>query len=223
MTDVRKRLRRASGHMTLPDRAFERMLDRRDRKRRQEQIAAAIVALGVAVVLIGGALTLLSGLLRETARPGSSEGSLPGGGEGDSGLRVCIEGAGYDWDEVWPIWSSPEHPPEDSVFADRAFWQAWQVCLVETGNLEPWDEQRIAEENRETLKYMECMRDRGWNLPDPETSDSPIHPGLLGEPIAVPEDPEAAARYYRGSADCGFPFYDEDDNLLPTGRFKGVG
>lgn len=217
MTDVRERLRRASGHMTPPDRAFERMLDRKDRKRRQEQIAAAIVALGVAFVLIGGALTLLSGLLRETARPGSSEGSLPGGGEGDSGLRACIEGAGYDWDEVWPVWSSSEHPPEDSVFADRAFWQAWEVCLVETGNLEPWDGERIAEGNREVMKYVRCMLERGWRLPDPEPWEGPIHPGLLDRPTSVPEGPEAADRYYRDSADCGFPFYDDKNNLLPLG------
>jgi hypothetical protein len=71
MTDVRQRLRRASEHLTPPDRAFERMLDRRDRKRRHERVAAAAVALVVAFAVIGGGLALLSGLLRERVRPGS--------------------------------------------------------------------------------------------------------------------------------------------------------
>jgi hypothetical protein len=104
------------------------------------------------------------------------------------------------------------------LWADPAFQQAWQGCLIEIGQSEPFDQERIARENRETLKYIACMRERGWNLPDPEPSDSPLHPGLLDEPIAVPEDPEAADQYYRDSADCGFPYYDENDNLLPLGE-----
>jgi ferric-dicitrate binding protein FerR (iron transport regulator) len=54
MTDERERLRRASEHLPTPDRAFERMLDRRDRKRRHERVAATAVALVVAFAVIGG-------------------------------------------------------------------------------------------------------------------------------------------------------------------------
>jgi hypothetical protein len=71
MTDVRERLRRASEHVTPRDGAFERMLERRDRKQRHERVAAATVALVVAFAVIGGGLTLLSGLLREGVKPGS--------------------------------------------------------------------------------------------------------------------------------------------------------
>jgi hypothetical protein len=72
MTDVRQQLRRASEHLTPPDRAFDRMLERRDRKRRRERVAAASVALVLALGVIGGGLSLLSGLLRERGRPGSA-------------------------------------------------------------------------------------------------------------------------------------------------------
>ena len=44
MSDVRERLRRASGLVTPPDRPFERMIERRDRKRRSQRLASAAVA-----------------------------------------------------------------------------------------------------------------------------------------------------------------------------------
>jgi hypothetical protein len=71
MTEVRERLLRASERVTPPDRAFERMLERGDRKKRQEKIVAAAVALVVAFAVSGGALTLLSGLLRGDVQPAS--------------------------------------------------------------------------------------------------------------------------------------------------------
>jgi hypothetical protein len=70
MTDLRQRLRRASEQLTPPDRAFDRLLERRDRKRRRERVVAATVALVLALGVLGGGLSLLSGLLRERARPG---------------------------------------------------------------------------------------------------------------------------------------------------------
>jgi len=89
-------------------------------------------------------------------------------------------------------------PPRDSVFAEDAFWTAWEVCPVETGLVEPFTEERISMENRETTAYVRCMRDRGWDLPDPWPWEGPYHPGLLtpGD-FDVPSDPEAADRYYR--------------------------
>lgn len=70
MTDARERLRRASERLSPPDRVFERLLERRDRKRRHERVAAATVALVIAFAVIGGGLTLLSGLLGERVKPG---------------------------------------------------------------------------------------------------------------------------------------------------------
>ncbi|MDQ3914976.1 MAG: hypothetical protein M3323_06535 [Actinomycetota bacterium] len=140
--------------------------------------------------------------------------------EGDPRLRACLEGAGYNYEEVYPPWNSHEPPPEDSVFADPAFWQDLEGCLHETGlsNSPTFDAARIASENRGTLKYVSCMRERGWALPDPEPWEGPPHPGLLTPVDALPpeHDREATDQYYRDSNDCGHPFYDENDNLLPV-------
>lgn len=85
------------------------------------------------------------------------------------------------------------------------------------GRWGPFDQDRIDRENRETRAYVACMSERGWSLPEPTVWEGPPHPGLLDPPLAVPIDhPKAPdARYYADSNECGVPYYDEDDNLLP--------
>lgn len=136
--------------------------------------------------------------------------------EGDPRLRACLEGAGYDYDEVYPPWSSHDPPPEDSVFADPAFWRDLEGCLRDAGLSKPFDAARVASENRKTHEYVACMREGGWALPDPEPWEGPEHPGLLTPVDALPpeHDREARVQYYRDSNDCGLPLLDENDNLL---------
>jgi hypothetical protein len=218
MTDVRSKLRGVGERVTPPERAFERMVERRERKRRTKRVASAAFALALAIVIVGGTVSVLSGLARVPVQTGSGDDiRRVGPREAVSDLQACIEEAGYDWDEVRPVWDSPEHPPEGSVFADDAFWHAWEVCVVESGAVAPFTKERIAAENHEVREYVRCMRGRGWKLPDPKTWEGPYHPGLLDPPIRVPEDPGEADQYYLDSTDCGYSFYDENDNLLPQG------
>jgi hypothetical protein len=62
MSDVRDRLRNASEFVTLPERPFERLLERRDRRRRSQRIASAAVAFAIALAAVGGGVILLSRL-----------------------------------------------------------------------------------------------------------------------------------------------------------------
>jgi hypothetical protein len=65
MDDVRERLRRTAGSLTSPDRSFERLVERGERKHRNQRLTSAAVALAVAAGVAGGSLALLSGLDRD--------------------------------------------------------------------------------------------------------------------------------------------------------------
>ncbi len=60
MTDVRDRLREASNLVPRPRQPFERLVARRDRRRRRERIVAGVVAIALAIGVVGGALLVLS-------------------------------------------------------------------------------------------------------------------------------------------------------------------
>lgn len=60
MDDVRDRLRRASELVTPLDRPFDRLIERRDRKRRSQRLISATLAFGIASAVVGGGVILLS-------------------------------------------------------------------------------------------------------------------------------------------------------------------
>jgi hypothetical protein len=62
MADVGERLKNAIEHVALPDRPFDRMVEKRDRKRRSQRLASAAVALAIAAAAVGGGVILLSRL-----------------------------------------------------------------------------------------------------------------------------------------------------------------
>jgi hypothetical protein len=62
MSDVRDRLRNATEFVTLPERPFERLLERRDRRRRGQRLASAAVAFAIAAAAVGGGVFVLSRL-----------------------------------------------------------------------------------------------------------------------------------------------------------------
>jgi len=69
MDDVKEQLQRASRSVTLPDRPFDRLIDRRDGRRRRRRLASAVLALGIAAAVVGGGLTLLTALEKEPGVP----------------------------------------------------------------------------------------------------------------------------------------------------------
>jgi hypothetical protein len=71
MTDVRTRLRRASGLVDVPERSYERLVERRDRGRRRQRLATFTVALVVAAGSLGAVAVLLSRLDRAVTGVGS--------------------------------------------------------------------------------------------------------------------------------------------------------
>jgi hypothetical protein len=81
MNDLADRLRRTAEHLPVPPDPFERLLRRRDRKRRGDRIAAAVVAGLVALVVFGGGVVLLRGIGAD-GRSGPASGDVLGGSLG---------------------------------------------------------------------------------------------------------------------------------------------
>jgi hypothetical protein len=110
MTDVRERLRRASEQLTPPDKAFERMLARRDRKRRHERVAAAMVSLVVAFAVIGVSVALLSGLARQRVKPGSDS-------TGQVDPRLLLQPGEYFY-----IWIRSSEAVDGHILDEETWW-----------------------------------------------------------------------------------------------------
>jgi hypothetical protein len=64
MTDVKTRLREAGRLVSLPDRPFDRLVERRARARRRGRVLSLVVALVIAGGAVGGGLLLLDGIGR---------------------------------------------------------------------------------------------------------------------------------------------------------------
>lgn len=78
-SDVRERLRGAAALVAAPDPAFERLLDRRRRRQRNERIMAGIVAMAVVGGVLGGTLAVLAGSRRPgRTTPGSGSSGVAG-------------------------------------------------------------------------------------------------------------------------------------------------
>jgi hypothetical protein len=71
MTDVRTELRRAGRSIDVPDGSFERLIERRDRRRRRSRAVTFAVAIGVTAVSVSALAVLLSGLRGGPIRGGS--------------------------------------------------------------------------------------------------------------------------------------------------------
>jgi hypothetical protein len=87
VNDLREDLRRAGRSVAPPEDSYERLLLRRDRRRRNERLTAGILAMAVAIAGIGGALFALRSTGGERTRPG----------EGPPGLDLSMGPGQYSY------------------------------------------------------------------------------------------------------------------------------
>lgn len=102
MSDVRTMLKRGVGGATPPPHGFERMLRRRDRKRRNQRITAGVVGIAVFVAAIW--IIATGGPFDRTLTPGGSE---PTGPTGPPPHPVGVGLMGFPPEGAAP--STPEH------------------------------------------------------------------------------------------------------------------
>lgn len=123
----------------------------------------------------------------------------------------CMAEAGYDMNAIWP--PPTGEVPEDSIWNDEAFNRALVECGRETGNPDRFaDPDERAEMTERSVRMTECMRQRGWDIPDPEPE--PLFGEFLMPPeIPTPEDAEARAALQRDVEYCtqesGFDYAEE--------------
>jgi hypothetical protein len=118
-------------------------------------------------------------------------------------FEQCMQNRGYSVEDMGP--PTTGRVPAGSV--DREFETAKQLCALEagTGSVDGDDPEEVAEQNARATEMTQCMRDRGWDVADPELAQGPLGsqyliPLLEGPPGA---DAETAAAFSDDVAACG--------------------
>jgi hypothetical protein len=170
--------------------------------RRRFLSGSRLVAIGGVVILAGGGLAL----------------ALTSGGGGDNGAggsssdEPTAEDAAFEFADCMRENGIEDFPdpqvsddgatlegvpaPEDLSPEEQEAAEACQGILDEASQLdgEEFSAGELAEEQDRALAHAQCMRDRGWDLPDPEVTDGgdiamPISPGE-DSPIPGPGSPQ---------------------------------
>jgi hypothetical protein len=159
----------------------------------------AVIA-GVAVIVVATGLALVL-----TSDGGGSAGE---GGGGSSGEATSLEEAAFQFAECMREHGLEDFPdpqvtdqgvslggapspdePENMSAEEREAAEACEHHLADTGPLEGEDlsPEELAERQDQALAMARCMRDRGWDMPDPEiTEDGGIMISRSPEAAGIP-------------------------------------
>ncbi|HET6713957.1 MAG TPA: hypothetical protein VFI59_09630 [Actinomycetota bacterium] len=161
--EILDRAERAARSVVVPDGRFEELLRRRDRKRRNQRIAAGVVGITVFVAAIWIVTTGLPDQSQTEVVPG---GAGTGSSETEPPSGVTGETTG-----TWPCWDSQDGPPpwvcfgplEEGTYRSQRFDPAL-TFTVPAGWNNPWD-------TRGSFYLWTPGWSDGWE--DPEDPDSP--------------------------------------------------
>jgi hypothetical protein len=175
---VRDRLKRASDLVVPRERPFDRMIERRDRKRRSQRLASAAVAFVIAAAAVGGGMVLLS-------RLGQDPHDAPGTGW-QSTRRLELQPGEYFYLRV----ESDE--AEDGWVRDVQTWWATdgsgEVRNRSTRQDKyPYPPSGVYGEGEFPEPY-----DLSWLSTDPEVLAAQLREATFGGDFALPETPYAS-------------------------------
>jgi len=119
-------------------------------------------------------------------------------------LEQCVVEAGYP-PEVLASPAVGDIPP-DSIWADPEFNAVFQRCIVSSGagEVEGDTPEEVADQNRRATVLTDCMRDRGWDVPDPTMVAGPAGSEYLVPTITGPpsDDAETEAAFGEDFSAC---------------------
>jgi hypothetical protein len=178
MDDVRDRLRRASELVAPPERPFDRMIERRDRKQWSQRFASAAVAFAIATTAVGGGTVLLS-------RLGQDPHDAPGTGWQPT-RRLELQPGEYFYLRV----ESDE--AEDGWVRDvQTWWGTDGSGEVQNRSTRqdkyPYPPSGVYGEGEFPEPY-----DLSWLSTDPEVLAAQLREGTFGGDFALPETPYAS-------------------------------
>lgn len=94
----------------------------------------------------------------------------------------CMAAGGFPSEVRGPM-PPPGAMPSDSIYVDPAFQAVDGRCAVQSGigEVDGDTPEEVAAQNDKATKFTGCMRDRGWDIDDPELVANPA-----GEDYLVP-------------------------------------
>lgn len=148
-------------------------------------------------------LLLLAGCQGAPAQPAGEHGEFDPASAG--ALEQCLAESGYPPKAVGtpPVGDTPS----DSVWADSEFNRVFARCLVSSGagEADGDDPREIATQNERATLLTNCMRERGWDVPDPTQVPGPAGSEYLVPRVGEPprQDAETTQAYFGDLVECG--------------------
>lgn len=126
----------------------------------------------------------------------------------------CMRDAGFDLAEIEPIVSGEDIQP-GSVRASQEFQQVDRRCIVSSGigDVVGDSPEEIAEKDTQALTMTQCMRDRGWEMPDPvrDAIRGYLIPGSPVVPIDADQQAVQLADLQECGEEAGISVFESDD------------
>ena len=120
--------------------------------------------------------------------------------EQQQAYQACLAESGYTPEDFLPAEAAT-----DVTFGadDLAAYRVEHRCAAESGIADPevGTPEEAEAETEQAVSLVRCLRDRGWEVPDPEPS--PIGDYLQPPTLPIPENREAAEAFMQDMTDCG--------------------
>lgn len=203
MSSSNETLERIARRIQIPGHTYERILHRRDHKRRNQRITAGVVGLAVLAATVAAALTLGSYGRSQPGASGDARG-LTTGSTATGPTESCLFGPPcLGFDSLPPESAAPSQPVHGILaMSDSGIHPGFAVNLYDDGRLiwfrqeggyypNTWFEQRLTPEGVELLRSRAVplggqFEDPGQELPTSAWEDRELRPYVASKYAVLP-------------------------------------
>lgn len=147
--------------------------------------------------MLAGTVLILSQACSSGAGDGDRQELNSPTDEQQEAYEACLAEAGYTEEDFLP------RRGETSVTYDDAAYAVLSRCAAESGvgEMEGDTPEEADAETRKATTLVRCLRERGWDVDDPEPS--PVGDYLIPPRLPVPRDREEANAFMADLTECG--------------------